>query len=118
MPSIRVDDCHGLWRDPSVSYPRQKCAPEVYLDIPGDMRVRLPSCFLLYQIFARVAERRLHLTVNQASYLDFGGSSPSPCIMFSSGERVVKVAWLIPNQLVWVQILPLLPNFWRVNPNW
>ena len=27
----------------------------------GERAIRLPSCFLLYQIFARVRERRLHL---------------------------------------------------------
>ena len=36
--------------------PPQKCAPEVYLNTKSDMHVRLPSCFLLYQNFARVAE--------------------------------------------------------------
>ena len=49
--------------------------------------------FLLYQIFyAGVAERRKHLTVNQASS-DFGGSSPPARIeIFIYGEYA-KTVW-------------------------
>jgi hypothetical protein len=39
-----------------------------------------------------------------------GGSNPSPCVEFNLEEREVTVAWLIPDQHVRVQILPLLPK--------
>jgi hypothetical protein len=39
-----------------------------------------------------------------------GGSNPSPCVEFNLEEREVTVAWLIPDQLARVRILPLLPE--------
>ena len=48
MPSIRVDDCHGLWRDTSVICPSEKCAPEVYLNT--ERRHARPSALLFFTI--------------------------------------------------------------------
>ena len=56
------------------------CAGGVSKHPFGDMQSCVPSCFLLYQIFVRVAELVMHLTVNQASIADIGGSNPSPYI--------------------------------------
>ena len=66
-----------LLESPRVRHPQEKCASKC-------VRGFVPLCLHLFCstnqfYFACVAEQQKHLTVNQASSVDFVGASPTTC---------------------------------------
>ena len=59
-----------LCESPRVRHPQEKCASKC-------VRGLFLSAFICF--YACVAEQQKHLTVNQASLVDFVGASPTTC---------------------------------------
>ena len=91
--------------------PGEVCAGGVSCHTARRRAIRLPSCFLLYQTFARMAEAAIapDCRPGVTQWLRRFESSTAHIVLRLRG-REVKVAWLIPNQSVRVRVLPPLPT--------